>query len=158
MTRLKLIGLVLNKRQLVLYKTTKLNERIVPFVVEKNNTMKFKNSVVRQNVTRDLSICSEHSSLIPSQIATKLWSFYPLIVLNYWLKYQSQKFCLSWERGKISSICHARFFFRKLSREIAMHVVTPYIRLKQIICIPLSIVFKGVSTVIQINPSLCLTG
>jgi len=127
---------------LVLYKTTKHNERIVLFVVGKKNKMKFKNSIVTQNVTRDFSICSEHSARILSQIATKLWSFYPLIVLNYWSKYQSQKFCLSSERGKIPSICHARFFFRKLSREIVMHLITPYIRLGQIIYIPLSIVFK----------------
>ena len=72
MTRLKLIGLVLNKRQLVLYKITKHDEKIVLFVVDKKNKMKFKNSVVTQNVTGDFSICSEHNSLILSQIATKL--------------------------------------------------------------------------------------
>ena len=72
MTRLKLIGLVLNKRQLVLYKTTKHDERIVLFVVEKKYKMKFKNSVVTQNVTRDFSICLGHNSLILRQIATKL--------------------------------------------------------------------------------------
>ena len=53
MTRVKLIRLVLNKRQLVLYKITKHDERIVLFVVEKKNKMEFKNSVVAQNVTRD---------------------------------------------------------------------------------------------------------
>jgi hypothetical protein len=124
MTRLKLIGLVLNKRQLVLYKTTKDYERIVLLLVEKNNKMKFKNWVVTQNVTRDFSICSEHNSLILSQIATKLWSFYPLIVLNYRLKYQSQKFCLSREREKISSICHGRFCPEALSREIIFYITT----------------------------------
>jgi hypothetical protein len=73
-------------------------------------------------VTRDFSICLGHSFLILRQNATKLWSFYSLIMPNYWLKYQSQKTCLSCERGKISSICDARFSMRKVWREIINHI------------------------------------
>jgi hypothetical protein len=72
MVRLKLVGLVLNKRQLVLYKTTKDHERIALLLVEKKYKMKSKNSVVTQNVTRDFSICLRHNSLALGQIATKL--------------------------------------------------------------------------------------
>jgi hypothetical protein len=72
MTRLKLIGLVLNKRQLVLYKITKDDEIIVLLLLEKKYKMKFKNSIVTQNVTRDFSICLGHSFLILRQNATKL--------------------------------------------------------------------------------------
>ena len=72
MVRLKLVGMVLNKRQLVLYKTTKDHERIALRLVEKKYKMKFKNSVVTQNVTRDFSICLAHKFLILEQIATTL--------------------------------------------------------------------------------------
>jgi hypothetical protein len=72
MVRLKLVGLVLNKRQLVLYKTAKDHERIALLLVEKKYKMKSKNSVVTQNVTRDFSICLRHNSLALGQIATKL--------------------------------------------------------------------------------------
>ena len=71
MIGLKLIGPVLNKRKLVPYKTNKHDERVVLFFVEKQNERKLKNSVVIQNVTQDLSICSEHLSLTLSQIAMK---------------------------------------------------------------------------------------
>jgi len=57
MIRLKLIGLVSNERQLVLYETTKDDERIVLLLVKKKYKMKFENSVVTQNVMRDFSIC-----------------------------------------------------------------------------------------------------
>jgi hypothetical protein len=99
----------------------------------------------------------EHISLILSQIVMKLWSFYQPIVVNCWLKYQSQKFCLSWERRKIPSICHARFFFRKLSREIVMYLSTPYVRLRQIIYMPLSTIVKGLSKHIWTDSSLSWT-
>ncbi len=151
MTRLKLIGLVSNERQLVLYEITEDDEIIALLLVEKKYKVKFENSVVTQNVTRDFSICLAHKFLILEQIATKLWSFYPLIVVNHWLKYQSQKTCLSWERWKISSICHARFFFRNLSREIVMHVTASHTRLKQIIYISFSTVFKELSRDIWID-------
>jgi hypothetical protein len=72
MIRPKLIGLVSNKRQLVLYKTAKHSERIVLFVVKEKHEMILKNLVVTQNVTRDFSICLEHISLILSQIVMKL--------------------------------------------------------------------------------------
>ena len=76
--------------------------------------MKFKNSVVTQNITRDFSICSEHNSLILSQIATKLWPFYPLIVVNQCTKYQDQKVFLSYKKKKNTV---------KMSREIIIRVV-----------------------------------
>ncbi len=72
MTRLKLIGLVSNERQLVLYETTKDDERIVLLLVKKKYKMKFENSVVTQNVMRDFSICLAHNFLILEQIETKL--------------------------------------------------------------------------------------
>ncbi len=126
MTRLTLIGLVPNESQLIAYETVKDDEKIVLLLVDEKYEMKFENYVVAQNVTRDFSICLGHNSLILRQIATKLWSFYLLIVVNYWLKYQSQKTCLSRERGKISSICHARFYSGILSREIIMYITIPH--------------------------------
>jgi hypothetical protein len=71
MIRLRLIGLVSNERQLVLYETTKVGQRIVLLLVEKKNRIKFENSVVTQSVTRDFRICSTHNLLILGQIATK---------------------------------------------------------------------------------------
>jgi len=72
MIRLKLIGFVSNERQLVLYETTKDDERIVLLLVEKKYKMKFENLIVTQNVTRDFSIYLAHNPLILWQIATKL--------------------------------------------------------------------------------------
>ncbi len=72
MTRQKLMGLVSNERQLVLYEITKDDKKIVPLLVEKKYYMKFENSVVTQNVTRDFSICLAHNCLIFGQITTKL--------------------------------------------------------------------------------------
>jgi hypothetical protein len=120
---------VSNERQLVLYENTKDDKKIVPLLVEKKYYMKFENSVVTQNVTRDFSICLPHKFLILRQIVMKLWSFYPLIVVNSWIKYQDQKVCLSYTRGKILQKCHARFYSEKLSREIIMDITTS--KLKQ---------------------------
>jgi hypothetical protein len=47
------MGLVSNERQLVLYENIKDDKKIVPLLVEKKYYMKFENSVVTQNVTRD---------------------------------------------------------------------------------------------------------
>jgi len=72
MTRLKLFGLVSNESQLVVYETVKDDEKIVLLFVDEKYEMKFENSVVTKNVTRDFSICFEHNSFILQQIAMKL--------------------------------------------------------------------------------------
>ena len=64
MTRLKLIGLVSNESQLIVYETARDAEKIVLLLVVEKYEMKFENLVVTQNVTRDLSICLGHNSLI----------------------------------------------------------------------------------------------
>jgi hypothetical protein len=79
MTRAKLIGLVANESQLVVYKTDKDDEKTVLLLVEE----KFENSVVTQNVTRDFVFCWMNKSLKVRQFEMKLLSFYPLIVANY---------------------------------------------------------------------------
>jgi hypothetical protein len=72
MTRLKLIGLVSNESQLIVRETVKDDGKIIlPFVCKKYE-MKFENSMVTQNVTRDFSICLRHNSVILRQITTKL--------------------------------------------------------------------------------------
>jgi hypothetical protein len=58
MTRARLIGLVSNESQLVVYKTAKDDEKTVLLLVDKKFEMKLENSVVAQNVTRDFSTCS----------------------------------------------------------------------------------------------------
>ncbi len=72
MTGQKLMGLVSNERQLVLYENTKDDKKIVPLLVEKKYYMKFENSVVTQNVTRDFAICLPHNFLMLRQIVMKL--------------------------------------------------------------------------------------
>ena len=64
MARLKLIGLVSNESQLIVYETARDAEKIVLLLVVEKYEMKFENLVVTQNVTRDLSICLGHNSLI----------------------------------------------------------------------------------------------
>jgi hypothetical protein len=72
MTGQKLMGLVSNERQLVLYENAKDDKKIVPLLVEKKYYMKFENSVVTQNVTRDFAICLPHNFLMLRQIVMKL--------------------------------------------------------------------------------------
>jgi hypothetical protein len=110
-------------------KTLKMIRRLSHFLSRKKYYMKFENSVVTQNVTRDFLICLPHNFLILQQIVMKLWSFYPLIVVNSWIKYQDQKVCLSYTRGKILQKCHARFYSEKLSRKIITDITTS--KLKQ---------------------------
>ena len=64
MARLKLIGLVSNESQLIVYETARDAEKIVLLLVGEKYEMTFENLVVTQNVTRDLSICLGHNSLI----------------------------------------------------------------------------------------------
>jgi hypothetical protein len=72
MTRLKLIGLLSNERQLVLHEITEDDEIIALLLVEKKYKVKFESSVVAQNIKRDFSICLPHNFLILEQIAMKL--------------------------------------------------------------------------------------
>jgi hypothetical protein len=83
MTHAKLIGLVSNQSQLVVYKTAKDDEKTVLLLVDEKFEMKFENSVVTQNVTRDFVFCWMNNSLKVRQFEMKFLSFYPLIVANY---------------------------------------------------------------------------
>jgi hypothetical protein len=54
MTRAKLIGLMSNESQLVVYKIAKDDEKTVLLLVDEKFEMKFENSVVTKNITRVL--------------------------------------------------------------------------------------------------------
>jgi hypothetical protein len=95
------------------------------FLLTKVYEMKFENSVVTLNVTRDLIFCLTYSYLKLRQIEVKFLSFYLLIVIKYCSKYRRQKIYLSYKREKILSICHARFL-ETLSREMIMCMTITY--------------------------------
>ncbi len=78
-----MIGLVSNQSQLVVYKTAKDDEKNVLLLFDEKFEMKFENSVVTQNVTRDFVFCWMNNSLKTPQFELKFLLFYALIVAMY---------------------------------------------------------------------------